>query len=257
VTRQRSPLDDIIVLMPWGELGYQLYHAALVANPDYGYLINQGRVFVGLGGYTHSNPQGLLTAALKGKINGQKVPPFKRVVWLEHDHTFPVDVFQRHATYTKPYVSALYTFRDSTEPLPVIYKWSDSRQGAVMYNAVELEAMGILNDDPDASRRGLHKVDVVPMGCLSVAREVYESWPPDRPYFSSGTSPNGTTTGHDVFVCRVAQDAGWPIYVDTSFRVKHYGLIELDDSYFERWYQMVRLPQVLKENEKPKLEVVS
>src|SRR5438067_13766555 len=106
--RPGSPLDDLVVLMPWGELGYQLYHAALVANPDYGYLINQGRVFVGLGGYTHSNPQTLLSGALAGKINEQRVPPFKRVLWLEHDHTFPVDVFQRHARYTKPYVSALY-----------------------------------------------------------------------------------------------------------------------------------------------------
>ncbi len=139
----------------------------------------------------------------------------------------------------------------------MIYKWSDNRQGAVMYNAEELEEMGIFDDALDSPRRGLHKVDVVPMGCLSVAREVYDQWPGDRPYFSSGTSPNGTTTGHDVFACRVAQDAGWPIHVDTSLRVKHYGLIELDDSYFKRWYQMVRLPQVLAENEKPKLEVVS
>ncbi len=258
MTRRGSPLDDIIVLMPWGELGYQLYHAALIANPDYGYLINQHRVFPGLGGYTHSNPQTLLAGALKGVINGQKVPPFKRIVWLEHDHTFPVDVFQRHATYEKPYVSALYTFRDSSEPLPVIYKWSDDRQSAVMYNAVEFEEMGIFDDDLDSPRRRLHKVDVVPMGCLSVAREVYDQWPSERPYFSSGTSPNGTTIGHDVFACRIAQDAGWPIYVDTSFRVKHYGLIELDDSYFKRWFNMVRLPQVLKEEqEKPQLEVVS
>lgn len=261
---KHSPLDDLIVLMPWGELGYQLYHAALIANPDYGYLINQGRVFPGLGGYTHSNPQTLLSGAMRANakgehepiINGHRVPPFKRVLWLEHDHTFPPDVFQRHATYTQPYVSGLYTFRDAGEPLPVIYKWSDDRNGAVMYNAEELEAMGIFEDDLDSPKRGLHKVDVVPMGCLSVAREVYEQWPTDRPYFSSGTSPNGTTTGHDVFACRIVQDAGWPIYVDTSLRVKHYGLIELDDSYFKRWYQMVRLPQVLKEGEKPKLEVV-
>ena len=256
--RRGSPLDDIVVLMPWAELGYQIYHAALAANPDYGYLINQGRVFPGLGGYTHSNPQTLLAGALRGTINFHDVPRFKRVVWLEHDHTFPADVFQRLATYTKPYVSGLYVLRDSAEPLPVIYKWSDNRQAAVMYNAEELEAMGIFDDDLDSPRRGLHKVDVVPMGCLSVAREVYDQWPPDRPFFSSGTSPNGTTIGHDVFACRVAQDAGWPIYIDTSLRVMHYGLIPLDDSFFKRWYQMVRLPQVLQEaQEKPKLEVVS
>lgn len=251
--------------MPWGELGYQMYHAALIANPDYGYLINQGRVFPGMGGYTHSNPEMLLVGAMRANaegrhepvINGRAVPPFKRIVWLEHDHTFPVDVFQRHATYSKPVVSALYTFRDVAEPLPVIYKWGPDRKSAVMYNAEEMEAMGIFDDDLSSPRRGLHRVDDVPLGCLSVAKEVYERWPTDRPYFSSGNAPNHTTTGHDVFHCRIMEDEGWPIYVDTSFRVKHYGLIELDDSYFKRWFNMVRLPQVLAEGERPKLEVVS
>lgn len=256
--RPGSPLDDLIVLMPWGELGYQMYHASLDSNPDFGYLVNQGRVFPGLGGYTHSNPQQLLAGAMKGKINDRKVPSFERALWLEHDHTFPLDVFQRHAAYRKPYVSGLYCLRDIGEPLPVIYKWSDDRQAAIPYNAEEMEAMGIFDDDLNSPRRGLHKVDVVPMGCLSVAREVYEQWPVERPYFSSGTTPAGVLVGHDVFACRVAQDAGWPIYVDTSLRVKHFGLIEIDDSFFKRWYQMVRLPQVLKEaQEKPKLEVLS
>jgi hypothetical protein len=244
--------------MPWGELGYQMYHASLDTNPDFGYLVNQGRVFPGLGGYTHSNPQNLLAGRKKGEINHRNVPSHERVIWLEHDHTFPADVFQRHARYELPYVSALYVFRDSAEPLPVIYKWSDDRSSALMYNAVELEAMGLFEDDLSHPKRGLHKVDVVPMGCLSVRADVYDEWPTDRPYFSSGTAPNGTTVGHDVFHCRIVQDMGYPIYIDTSFRVKHYGLIELDDSYFKRWFNIVRLPQVLKEaQEKPKLEVVS
>jgi hypothetical protein len=235
--------------MPWGELGYQLYHAALIANPDYGYLINQGRVFPGLGGYTHSNPQSLLTGAIKGKINDRKVPAFKRVLWLEHDHTFPLDVFQRHATYKEPWVSGLYVYRDVVQPVPVIYKWDEGRNSASFYNAEEMEAMGIFDDDLDSPRRGLHKVDVTPMGCLSVRRDVYDSWPSDRAFFSSGTTPNGTVVGHDVFSCRIVQDQGWPIYVDTSLRVKHYAFTELDDSYFKHWYKMVRLPQVVREAE--------
>jgi hypothetical protein len=252
--------------MPWGELGYQLYHAALAANPDYGYLINQGRVYPGLGGYTHSNPTSLIKGALKGELNGRKVPPFTRALWLEHDHSFPPDVFQKHATYKEPIVSGLYVYRNSAEPIPVMYKWDEGRNSAVHYNAEEFEAMGIFDDDMDSPRRGLHKVDVAPMGCLSVRRDVYETWPEERPFFSSGTTPSGTTIGHDVFFCRVAQDAGWPIYVDTSMRVKHYGFIELDDSYFKSWYRMVRLPQVIKEAEEraaealeaegPKLELV-
>lgn len=273
----RSPLDDIVVLMPWGELGYQMYHASLASNPDYGYLINQGRVFVGLGGYTHSNPQRLLEGVMKGMVNvgtplQREVPPHKRIVWLEHDHTFPLNVFQKHATYDKPYVSGLYCYRDVAEPVPVIYKWSDDRQSAIPYNAEELQKMGLFDSDLTSPLRGLHKVDVVPMGCLSVAREVYEQWPDDRPFFSSGTGPSGRLVGHDIFHCRVAQDAGWPIFVDTSMRVKHYGLVEIDDTFFALWYKNIRLPQVLKEaeerangaldevaakGEKPRLKVVS
>jgi hypothetical protein len=256
--------------MPWGELGYQVYHAALAANPDYGYLVNQGRVFIGLGGYTHSNPQGLLSSAMKGVFNEgaldeRKVPYFERVLWLEHDHTFPFDVFQKHATYKEPYVSGLYCFRDVAHPVPVVYKWSDDRGSAVFYNADELKQMGVF-DGLESPRRGLHRVDVVPMGCLSVSREVYESWPVERPYFSSGTTPSGSLVGHDVFHCRVASDQGWPIHVDTSMRVKHYGLVEIDDTYFVAWYEKVRLPEVLAAAEKratealdaqgPKLELV-
>lgn len=235
--------------MPWGEIGYQMYHARLAGNPDYGYLINQGRVFPGLGGYTHSNPTALIMGALKGELNGRKVPKHSRVLWLEHDHSFPNDVFQKHATYSEPMVSGLYVFRDAAEPVPVIYKWDEGRNSASFYNAEELDEFGIFDDDLDSPKRGLHKVDVVPMGCLSVRRDVYDSWPADRPFFSSGTTPTGTTIGHDVFFCRVAQDQGWPIYVDTSMRVKHYGFIELDDSYFKTWYKMVRLPQVVREAE--------
>jgi hypothetical protein len=237
--------------MPWGELGYQEYHAQLTKNPDYGYLINQHRIIAGIGGYAHSNPAALLRLAL----TAQEIPPFKRILWLEHDHTFPFDVFQRHATYQKPVVSGLYVYRDASNPIPVLYKWDEGRNNAFYYNAVELEQMGIF-DEMGSPRRTLHKVDVVPMGCLSVAREVYEQWPDDRPFFTSYTQaigshkdPRVSTVGHDVYACRIMQDAGWPIYVDTSLRVKHYARIELDDTYFAKWYRTVRLPSAIKELE--------
>lgn len=240
--------------MPWGELGYQEYHAELIKNPDYGYLINQHRIIPRVGGYAHSNPADLLRLALRA----EDVPPYKRILWMEHDHTFPFDVFQRHARYTNPIVSALYVYRDAQNPIPVIYKWDEGRNNAFYYNAVELERMGIF-DEMDSPRRGLHKVDVVPMGCLSVSREVYEEWPADRPFFTSYTQavgarsdadwPHVSTVGHDVFAARIAQDMGYPLYVDTSLRVKHYARIELDDTYFAKWYRNVRQPAAIKELE--------
>lgn len=252
--RPPSPLDDLIVLCPWGELGYQEYHSNLVKNPDYGYLLNQHRVLPRIGGYAHSNPAELLKLALTAK----DVPPYKRILWIEHDHTFPWDVFQKHATYTKAVVSGLYVYRDAENPIPVIYKWDEGRNNAFYYNAVDLETMGIF-DELDSPRRGLHKVDVVPMGCLSVAREVYEQWPEDRPFFTSYTTsvgprsdpdwPRVSTVGHDVYACRIIQDAGWPIYVDTTMRIKHWTKIEIDDTYFAAWYRNVRQPAALAELE--------
>lgn len=220
---------DLIVLIPGGELGYtefwmRLIHPASPLHKDFGQLAQRGRVLPIAGPYTHSNVYNLVQQALE-------IPGWKRALVLEHDHEFPAEVFRRHAAYKEPIVAGLYVLRDITEPLPVIYRWDGARHNAEPYDAVELKRM--LNE------RGLHEVDVVPLGCTSIRRDVLETWPEDKPIFSSYTNPRGKVISHDVWFCRLAQDNGWPIHVDTSLRIQHYAKVPVDDSYFLRWWDEI------------------
>lgn len=221
--------EDLIVVVPCGELGYSEFWARLLdadapLRKDFGQLMQKGRVLVGANPYAHTNVYQLIQRALQ-------IPGWKRVLVLEHDHEFPPDVFRKHAGYKEPIVGGLYVLRDITEPVPVIFKWDSTRSNAELYNAVELKAM--------LEERGLHEVDVVPLGCTSIRRDVLETWPEDRPLFSSYTNPRGKAITHDVWFCRIAQDAGWPIHVDTSMRVQHYARVPIDDSYFLKWWDTV------------------
>lgn len=231
VGKDHNPLEDLIVCMPLAELGYQRYWQMLLTIPDFGWLIQHRRVITHSGSYVHATPGVLVKEAFS-----EHAPPWKRLLWLEHDHVFPEDVFRRHATYGEAVVSGLYTLRDIENPMPVVYKWNEARTSVDYYTAPEMVAMGIGGPD-DA--RGVHEVDVVPMGCTSVRRDVLEQWPQDKPMFNSYVSPQGTLVGHDVWFCRMAQDSGWPIHIDTSLRVKHFSLLEMDDSYFLKWWNVI------------------
>lgn len=221
-----NPLDDLIVGIPLAELGYSMFWQKLCSIPDFGYLVWKGRVMTLGGAYVHASHNQMTKEAL-----GDKVPPWKRLLWLEYDHEFPPDIFQRHAGYKEPVVSGIYCLRDISAPLPVFYNWDAPRHNALHLNAAQVKTM--LED------RKLYDVDVVPMGCTSIRRDVLEAWPDDQPMFNSFTNPRGATMSDDVWFCRMAQDNGWSIYVDTSLRVKHITQVPIDDNYFISWYNKV------------------
>lgn len=231
-------LSDLIVLIPTGELGYMDFVAKLcdrrsAIHKDFGQLVAKDRVLFNSRPYAHSNAYELVQMAME-------VPDWKRALFLEHDHEFPPDMLRRHAAYREPVVAGLYVIRDISEPIPVIYKWDQGRHNAEPYNAVELKAMGLLGNE---AAKGLHEVDVVPLGCTSIRRDVLEEWPEDKPIFSSYTNPKGKSISHDVWFSRMAQDNGWPIYIDTSLRIQHYAKVPVDDTYFERWWHEVGAKQ--------------
>jgi len=82
----------------------------------------------------------------------------------------------------------------------------------------------------------LHEVDVVPLGCTSIKREVFETWPTDQPMFNSFTNPRGATMSDDVWFCRIAQDNGWQAYVDTSLHIGHFAMVPLTIPVFVHWW---------------------
>lgn len=243
-----SDLNDLLLVMPLGELGYSRYWQMLLANRDFGYLSFTRRLLTQSGAYPHASINDLLKHAL----DREKVPQkWKRVLILEHDHQFPLDVFRKHAGYTHPIVAGTYVLRDIEQPLPVFYNWDAARANALQPNAAQVNHM--LFEAP-----GLHEVDVVPMGCTSIRRDVLENWPEGQPYFSSFTNAALSTISHDVFFCRVAQDHGWQPMIDTTLRVDHFTLIPIGVPYFVNWWNQAGAKQAIEreEAEKPALAVV-
>jgi hypothetical protein len=230
-------LDDLLVVMPFGELGYKIYQMEMQANPDYGYLIMQGRIKSQGGPYAHANADALLRDALKRD-------DWKRLLVMEHDHIFPANVFRVHAKALQPIYAAAYVLRDVDEPLPVWFMWDKKRINALRQDMETLHQM--IDVAP-----GVYPVDCVPMGCTSIDRKVLETWPADQPFFSSYTNPRGATISHDIFFCRVAQDNGWQAYIDTRLRIEHLVLTRINLTYFVHWYNVVghlKAEAIAKEN---------
>lgn len=240
----KGVLDDLIVLLPCGELGYSSFWRRLTDrrsehHEDFGYMVSEGRVISHEAGYLHTNHFALIQMALE-------VPGWKRAVFLEHDHEFPGGFLRKHATYQHPIVGGLYVLRDVNEPLPVIYRWDAKREAVEFHTAPELKQM--------LEHQGLYPSDVVPLGCTSISREMLERWPKDKPYFSSYINARGTTISLDVWFCRLAQDElGVTPMVDTSLWVKHYLKVPFDASLFPVWWNRVgakRAIAAVKEDER-------
>lgn len=230
-----SWLDDILVVMPFGELTYSRYFMGLAVNPDFGRIITAKRLMGQQGIYPHQTLNDMVKLAMQRD-------DWKRMIVLEHDHEFPVDVFRRHAKATADIYAALYVLRDTKNPLPVIFQWDQGRHNALRPNAAVLNRM--------LTQRGQYDMDCVPLGCTSISREVFEKWPSDLPYFSSYSNPQGSTISHDIYFCRVAQDNGFQPVVDTSFRVSHFALTPVDDGYFVKWWNEVGAAKMQVEGEK-------
>src|SRR5207237_7535101 len=85
------------------------------------------------------------------------------------------------------------------------------------------------------------EVDVVPMGCTAIRRDVFENWPKDTAWFSAPTSPaNGKQMSDDVWFCRHAQEQGYPIKVDTRIIAKHWGFVGIDQRMYISWFQATK-----------------
>jgi hypothetical protein len=110
----------------------------------------------------------------------------------------------------------------------VLYNWDEGRHNAIRPENRELREM---MDKP-----GLHRVDCVPMGCTSISRGVLTQWPASTGMFCSPVNPdNGRTMTDDIYFCRMAQDQGYPIYVDTSLEVGHRLTHYVHPSFFTAW----------------------
>ncbi len=169
-----------------------------------------------------------------------KDPSWRRLLIVETDMVLPFDALLRHNEHTEPIVGSAYFMHG---PPFDCYAWhtngEDDGTRILPLDDAELEAM---LDAP-----GTYPVDAVGFGCTSIAREVLEGWPKDRPLFhnswaaSTGSTPGfAGEVGHDILFCAEARAMGHQVYLDTAVQCGHIGSMVVDVSTWRSHRQLLR-----------------
>lgn len=212
--------NKLMIAIPCGELGYSRFWQGLTTLHGYGWHLWKGLHLSQSGQFIAQNRRTLVCEALKN-------PNWDRLLFLDSDHDYPADMLWRHSHYTQPVVSGVYTQRRVDQPLPVLYNWNEGRNSMSRPPLADVYEM-VVNPRP-------YKVDVVPLGCTSIRRDVLERWPDDVPMFASRMLENDEIMGEDTWFCRVVQDQGHDIFIDTSLEVSHYALLPISVKFFKQW----------------------
>lgn len=216
-----------MICAPLAELGYSFFWQMLTgAVKDIGWHIDNSLLMTNSGQFLPDAHNTMIKAALE-------IPGWTRLTFLEHDHSFPSNMLELMGEYDDPIVSGLYFNRMVESPEPVVYYWNSTRTAIGRLQPFQMA--------PILEKRGLYTVDVVPVGCISIRRDVLENWPKDIPWFASPTSPsNGKQMSDDVFFCRHAQEQGYEIKVDSRIEAKHWGLLGVDSRHYVSWVKAMR-----------------
>jgi hypothetical protein len=219
--------NRIMIVTPLAELGYSMFWQMLTGTvKHFGWHVDNNLFMTTSGQYIQDAHNSMVKAALE-------IPGWNYLLFLEHDHVFPSNLLETVAEYTDPVVGALYFNRVYNDPQPVCYYWNPTRTAIGRLQPYQVA--------PLLEKRGLYEVDVVPMGCTAIRRDVFENWPKDIPWYASPTSAkNGKAMSDDVYFCRHAQEQGYVIKVDSRIIAKHVGLIDVDERMYVAWVKMKR-----------------
>jgi hypothetical protein len=217
----------LMIMCPLAELGYSFFWQMLTGAVKYiGWHIDNSLLMTNSGQFLPDAHNTMVRAALE-------IPGWNYGVFLEHDHSFPSNMLELMAEYTDPVVSGLYFNRMVESPEPIVYYWNPTRTAIGRLQPFQMA--------PILEKRGLYTVDVVPIGCTAIRRDVFENWPKDIPWFAAPTSPaNGKQMSDDVFFCRNAQEQGYEIKVDSRIEAKHWGLLGVDSRHYVSWVKAMR-----------------
>lgn len=219
--------NRIMIAVPLGELGYARFWQQLTTVNHIGWHIDQG-LFVSNGGqYLPGSHNKLIADCLKRD-------DWNYILFLEHDHEFPANMLETVGTYTDPIVGGLYFNRVPEDPQPVCYNWNSNRTAIKRLQPYEVAPM--------LDKPGLYDVDVVPMGCTAIRRDVLEQWPMEVPWFHAPGADRRDTDqmSDDVWFCRKAQEQGWTIKVDTRILPTHMGLVPFHAGMYIKWFEYMK-----------------
>ena len=136
------------------------------------------------GGYREALPVGpYVTQNMRDAVRELlKDPSWRRLLIVETDMVPPLDALIRHNEHTEPIVGSAYFTHN---PPYSCYAWhATGEDGGTQIISLSDEEMDTMMDNP-----GTYPVDAVGFGCTSIAREVLEGWPKDRPLFHGSWTP--------------------------------------------------------------------
>lgn len=161
----------------------------------------------------------------------------ERLLFLDQDHPFPVNLLERVANYVEPVVGALYYGRhEPYHPIAIVPhpRW-DGGDGVMVKNLWQLpsiwrgegweaDKLTYLWPGLESAWRqegALNQVLAVGAGCMAIRRDVLTGWPQGRPWFTFETTGAGQAVGEDVYFCREARRAGHDVFLDSGVVLPH------------------------------------
>jgi glycosyltransferase involved in cell wall biosynthesis len=163
------------------------------------------------------------------------------ICYIDSDNVLHPATVYRLLQNDLPIVSALY-FKRKGGPEAVAFNWADDNRVATYSESKAISEWLIEHDvQPSTQERcleldnSLMKVDVVGFGCCLIRRDVMEALSDSHKDLFGNHTHN---IGEDVYFCRIAQDAGFPIYVDLNLHIghiKHYSVSSADFLHVKEW----------------------
>jgi len=175
-------------------------------------------------------------------------------IWLDTDHTIPMDSLFTLLKHDRPVMLGVYYLKVSKPDhpfYPVLFRARKDKEG--LYKAV----MEFPQDK-------LFQVDMAGMGCACIKREVFEKL--EMPYFKYMRHPMGSSNtesqwknesgiddvSEDVwFWKQVREKTSYPILVDPNVQLGHIGKMIFDKNMYKGWINQykARLLQEFGEDE--------
>jgi len=175
-------------------------------------------------------------------ISGGRVFRADVSIWLDTDHTIPIDTLFKMLKHDRPIILGVYYIKSKRKEnpfYPVLFKRREDNPD--LFKAVM--------EFPESD---LFEVDFAGMGCACIKREVFEKITPPKggKYFKYMRHPKGTAASdsewkHEVGIEDISEDrwfwdqvkdnTEYPILVDPTIQFGHIGKIIYDQHMYYAW----------------------
>ena len=130
------------------------------------------------------------------------------ILWVDSDMILPKDAFMKMLKHDKDIVSGVYSYKLLNNKYAVAKRYKSKEDDE--YEDIPLSEIRATKD--------LIEVDGIGFGCVLTKVEIFKNI--KEPHFVYNVN-----MGEDIHFCRMAQKAGYKVYLDPTIRCDHIGKI--------------------------------